>query len=111
MLSIGPTSLNAQLQSCGGRCLQEKWAYFWLEVKLEVGMGLADSLAESLGYVWWHTRQQDRTNLLLPALIFEQYGPFMRCAVELLPLPQMLGFPFRSCFVFRSFKAHFSLAH
>ena len=67
--------------------MQEKWAYFWLEVKLEVGMGLADPLAESLGYIWWHTRLQERTHLLLPALIFEQFGPFMRSAVVLLPLP------------------------
>ncbi len=91
--------------------MQEKWAYFWLKVKLEVGMGLADPLAESLGHVWWHTRLQERTHLLLPALIFEQFGPFMRCAVVLQPLPQMLGYSSSPSFVFRSFQAHGSPAH
>ncbi|KAK9827555.1 hypothetical protein WJX74_010196 [Apatococcus lobatus] len=57
---------------------KEKWAYRYLTVELEVGTGWGDPLAESLGYVWWHTQLRGRTHLLLPALIFEQFGPFMR---------------------------------
>ena len=61
-------------------CRQDEWAYLWLKVKLEVGSGGSDPLAESLMTCWFHTRAKARTHLLLPGLILEQFGPFIRYA-------------------------------
>ena len=61
--------------------MQDKWAYFWLAVRLEVGVGLTEPLEETLEHCWYHTQARGRTHLLLPGLIFEQFGPFMRCVV------------------------------
>ncbi len=92
LLSTGASSFYARLQTTVGHRLQEKWAYLWLDVKLEVGAGQADPLAESLGCVWWHTHLRKRTHLLLPAVIVEQFGPFMRWAGALLSLVWTLPF-------------------
>lgn len=57
---------------------QEEWVWLWLENKLEVGYGGADPLSEAMFYAFHHTKGKDRTGLLLPSLVVEQFGPFLR---------------------------------
>ena len=58
--------------------VQVEYPYEWLEVKLEVGQGGADPLAENAAYFTHFLQTKALTNRMLPGLTIEQFGCFLR---------------------------------
>ncbi|CAL8469235.1 g8776 [Coccomyxa elongata] len=56
----------------------EEFPYQWGEFKLEVGQGGADPQAESLLYFFHFIRTKARTRRMLPGLMLEQFGAYLR---------------------------------
>lgn len=61
-------------------CRQEHWPFIWYAERPEAGLHGADPLTESLTHIYHYTKAKRRTKLLLPALILEQFGRYMRYA-------------------------------
>ncbi|CAL8468189.1 g7728 [Coccomyxa elongata] len=55
-----------------------EYPYEWLEVKLEVGQGGADPLAENAAYFTHFVQTKCLTNCMLPGLVIEHFGCFLR---------------------------------